>query len=427
MDEGRVRNWWQSSGGGALRRALFSLALALLLWGWATNLEDPETSRSLAGIVPAIVGRAEGLMVLDESKVPAATVQVRGPRSVVERLVPSELVATIDLSGVKEPTTTAFPLRVQAPRRVRVVDADPSTASLTIDRLTSKTFPLEVEKGPTPPSYSIGPVEVATPQIEVRGSASAVERVARVVLPVTLGDRRETFEAPFTPEARDARGERVSGVTIGPATISAVVPVERVGRIVSIVTDINGQPPDQYRLAGTTVSPSFVTVDGPPDLLNRLIVVSTEPIDVAGRTGSFSAYDVPLVLPPNIRLVDRPTINVQVQIEPQQQRQQFPALRVVQVNTGSGLRATVTPEEIAVTLSAPLERLRSLNSDDIRVEVDLQGLVPGTYTLPVRIVVPPDLRLVDAPPVVSVRIEPAATPVPPRPATPSSGPRRSGS
>lgn len=402
---------------GLIRRLLLSLVLAVLLWGWVTNLEDPIETRRILGIPTTPANRNDSLVVLDEGGLPLVTVVVRGPRSRVGDLEPSDLRATIDLGGVQQVGTQQLPIVVQAPRGVRVVGREPQAVAITLDRQARQTFPLEVDKQPAPPPFSIGNVELATKQVEVRGPASAVGRVTRVVLPVALGDRRDSFEAQFTPEPRDAAGNRVAGVTVTPSTVPASVAVERIGRVVSILPNIRGEPPEGYRVTGTTVSPLSVTIDGPAETIGQLISISTTPIDVFSRTESFALYDVPLVLPPGTRLIDRVTVNVQVQIETQQQRQQFQGLRVEKVNVGNGLRATVTPEEIAITLGGPLDRIRQLRSTDIRVEVDLRGNGPGTYDKQVRISVPADIRVVDPPPIVRVRVDRAATPVP-TPTTP---------
>lgn len=399
---------------GVVRRAALSLVLAALLWGWVTNLEDPETSRRVSGVTPAVANGAPTLLV-DDSRLPAVAVEVRGPRSVVDQLTPDDLQVQVDLGGVREPGTKELPITARPPRGVRVTAINPPTATVAVDQLVAKAVPLEVERQPAPPPFNIGPVEGLPGTVTVRGPASAVARVARAVVPIALGDRRENFEAQFTPEPRDAAGARVRGVAVEPAAVGGTVVVERVGRIVSIVADLRGEPAEGYRVAGATVSPSFVTVDGPPDVLNQLIVISTAPIDVTDRAESFSMLDVPLVLPVNTRLVERATINAQVQIEAQQQRQQFPAVRVMAINVAPGLRvAAITPPEIAVTLSGSLERLRQLNSGDVRVVVDVQGRPAGLHRLEPRILAPSDLRPADRPATVQVQLEriPSPTPVP---------------
>lgn len=404
--------------GTMLRRLLLSLVLAVLLWGWVTNLEDPLQSRRIPGIPVTPINRPDSLVVVNEGQLPTVTVEVRAPQSVLERLDPDQVRAVVDLSEVREAGTRELPVEVQAPDGIRETAIEPDTVPIALDRQAQKIFPLEVAKQPAPPPYRIGQVEPATQQVEVRGPTNALNQVARVVLPVALGDRTDGFEAQFTPEPRDAAGNRVASVTVEPATISARVPVERVGRSVSILPTIAGKPQDGYRVSGATVSPASVTIDGPPDVIGQLISVSTEPIAVSGRDKSFPVYDVQLILPAGARLVDRPTVNVQVAIEPQQQRQPFSSLRVVPVNVGNGLSAVVTPREIAVTLSGPLDRLSQLKSSDIKVEVDMRGEGPGTYDKRVQITKPADIDVVDTPPIVRVQVMPNATPTPPPTVTP---------
>ena len=407
--------------GATLWRAFFSLALATMLWLWVTNLEDPETTRRFPNITPIITRRPPDLIVLDQDRLPPVTVDIRGPRSAVQDVDASDIRAELDLGGLTSPGAKEVRVTIRAPRRVRVVGISREQVTVTVDQLASRSFPLEIEPQPSPASYNISRVEPATRQVTVSGPASALDRVVRVVLPVTLGDRRDSFEAQFAPEPRDAGGARVQGVTVEPATVSAAVTVTRVGRTVSVVADLVGTPPEGYRVVGSTVSPSFVVVDGPPEQLNQLILIPTAPIRLDDQTKSFSVFDVPLLPPPGIRLVDPVTINVQVQIERQEVRQQFSGLRIAAINVGPGLRATITPDEIAITLTGPPDRVRRLSAGDIQVTVDAQGLGPGSYTLTPRVSVPAELQVVELPLSVRVQLERAATPVAPSP-TPTHGP-----
>ena len=391
-----------------------------MLWLWVTNLEDPETGRRFPNVTPIITHQPPGLIVLDQDRLSTITVDIRGPRSAVQDVDPTDIRAELDLGGISSPGAKDVRVTVRAPRRVRVAEITPDRVKVTVDQLASKSFALEIEPQPSPASYNISRVEPATRQVTVTGPSGALDKVARVVLPVALGDRRDSFEAQFAPEPRDAGGARVAGVTGEPATVSAAVTVTRVGRTVSVVADLAGAPPEGYRATGFTVSPSFVVVDGPPEQLNQLILIPTTPIHLDGQTKSFSVYDVQLLLPPGIRLVDPVTINVQVQIERQEVRQQFSGLRVAAFNVGPGLRATVTPDEIAVTLTGPPDRVRRLSAGDIQVTVDAQGLGAGNYTLTPRVSVPAELQVVEQPLSVRVQLERAATPVAPSP-TPTHG------
>jgi YbbR domain-containing protein len=439
----QLTNLRKRLGPGILARALFSLALAILLWGWVTNQDDPVVDQPFSGITPTITGKAPDL-VLDETRIPTITVTVRGPRSDVNRLNPLDLQVTLDLSGIKDPGSTSIEVSatVTGHHSARVLSVTPATVAISTDRVVAKTFPLEVEKGAPIPPYSIGNVTPAVQQVEVRGRASLVDQVARVVLPVNLGDRRDNFEAQFAPEPRDSSGARVNGLTIDPGSVSATVTVERIGRTVSIVPNIQGTPADGYRVGNPRVSPPSVTVDGPAEVLAQLIVISTVPIDVGGKSEAFSVFNVALNLPAGTRVIDRNPVNVEIPIDAEQQRQQVGVFRVTPVNIGAGLRIVpgggITPSEISVTVSGPLASIRQLSANDIQVQVDLSGKDVGTYNLTPTVLAPTDLK-VDPPQTVRVQIEripatptitptprPTPTPTPAPPPTPAPTPAPSG-
>lgn len=403
-------------------RAIFALILAAMLWAWVSTTEDPDVSRRLTGLQLTPTNQRADLVILNRAQLPTVSVDIRGPRSRINQLAPTDVKAELDLAAVTDPGPKLVPVTIQTPRLVRVASVTPETVPVTIDRIAAKTFTISVEQAPSPASYNITKIVPSPTQVTARGPAGALDKVARVVLPVALGDHRESFEGQFKPEPRDATNALVSDVTIDPATVKASVTVSRIGRTVSIVADIVGSPPAGFRVSGTTVSPSFVVVDGPPDALNQLILISTAPIDVTGQTAPLSLLGVQLVMPPGIRLVDQVTVNVQVQIERQQVLQQFPALTVQPLNIGAGLQVTIIPAEVSVTVSGPLDRLRQLKGNDIRVEIDLAGLGPGSYTLTPRIQVPSDLRLTDSPSTVRVQIDRASTPVPTRTPIPTQPP-----
>ncbi len=424
-----LENLRRRLGVGILSRAFFSLALAFLLWGWVTNQDDPVIEQAFPTVAPTIIGKPGDLVLLGEERIPGVVVTLRGPRSELNRLTPLDLQVTVDLRAIGGSGSDSVGVNATVAQRssAQVVRISPQTVAITTDRLVSKSFTPEVEKGSAIPPYSIGNVDLNPKQVAVKGPSSLVNQVARVVLPVTLGTQREAFEAPFTPEARDNAGARVNGVTIEPNSLNATVAIDRVGRTVSIVPNIQGLPADGYRVTTTRVSPPAIVVDGPSDALAQLIVVSTGPIDVAGRRESFSVFDIALTLPNGTRVVERNAINVEVQIDAEQQRQQIGGVRINYSGLGTGLRLTAnTPTEATVTLSGPRDSIRQLSAGAVQVQVDLRGLGVGTHTVTPTVIAPTELRADPPPPPYTVQIEriPASpTPTPtPSPAPPTATP-----
>lgn len=66
------------------------------------------------------------------------------------------------------------------------------------------------------------------------------------------------------------------------------------------------------------------------------------------------------------------------------QNTNFPDLNVAVRNTGTSLKAVVTPDVVNSAVTAPQNALGSLTRSDIRPYVDLTGLSEGVHTVPVR-------------------------------------------
>ncbi len=81
--------------------------------------------------------------------------------------------------------------------------------------------------------------------------------------------------------------------SIEPNTI--LVRLEKVvEKAVEIRAETNGEPPDGFEVYSTTVIPQTVNVRGPESFIKALSFISTEKIDITGKTASFIAQQVSL-------------------------------------------------------------------------------------------------------------------------------------
>src|SRR5919106_1267414 len=130
--------------GDAVFRAAASLALAFLLWAWVTTQRDPPETRVFADLTLQAPTLPEPLQIAGE--LPSVTIEVIAPRSVVDR--------------------------------VRFEDQ----------------------------TRRIDNIEPAVSEVTVSGPQRLVDNVARVVLPVDIGERTDDFTVDFVPTALDAAG-----------------------------------------------------------------------------------------------------------------------------------------------------------------------------------------------------------------------------
>src|SRR5687767_7207313 len=105
--------------GDTLFRAGASLALAFLLWAWVTTQRDPPETRVFADLTlqePELA--APQLEIAGE--LPQVTVEVIGPRSVVDNVSRAGLRPTLDVSDVTGPGNYQATVEVDVPAAARV-------------------------------------------------------------------------------------------------------------------------------------------------------------------------------------------------------------------------------------------------------------------------------------------------------------------
>jgi len=382
-----------------LLRLVTSLVLALILWGWVSTIEDPKRERSFTDLTITSTGLAEELVIT--TAIPGATVRLDGPRSVVTGLTTSSVVPVIDLSGIMEPGIYTVPVEIETIDDLWHTDVTPDALRITVENRVSKPVELKTEiVGEVGSNRQVNDIRPTVSQVTVEGSESAVNRVATVVLPVEIENQTRVYVDNFTPEARDASGNTVEGVTISPGTISATVDISQRGKEVAVVPQFTGVPANGYRVQGQVSSPLTVVVDGPSDALADVVAVQTEPVDIQGATQTVRAT-VPIVdLPPGVQVIT-PTdgqVVVQISIVQEGVRQELPGQDVVVVNAGPGLDVQVDPGQISVTVYGPTQAMSELRAGDIVAQVDVNGLGPGTYQLAPTVLLPQGLSWVASTP-----------------------------
>jgi YbbR domain-containing protein len=388
-----------------LMRLIASLILALLLWGWVTTLEDPKRERTFSDLPIVSQGLADELVVT--TTIPSATVQLDGPQSVVSPLTAGVIIPLIDLSDVTEPGTYTVPVDVEDSVDTWHTSVSPNALRITVEKRVSKSIPLQSEiVGEVGSSRQVNDIREAVTEVTVEGSESAVNRVSTVVLPVTIGNQTRVYVDNFEPQARDSSGNIVEDVVITPGTVSATIDISQRGKEVAVVPQYTGIPAAGFRVSGQVSSPLTVIVDGPSNALADVVAVQTQPVDIEGTTATVRET-VPIVdLPPGVQVVTPTDGQVVVQISVVQDgvRQELPGQDVMIVNA-DGVNAQVEPPQISVTVYGPAQALAELRAGDIIVQVDVEGLGPGTYQIAPTVFLPQGLTWVSSTPgVVTITI-----------------------
>jgi YbbR domain-containing protein len=272
------------------------------------------------------------------------------------------------------------------------------------EQIVERTLRIPLEFANLPPQLELVGYPPNVADVRVRGSSGALSRIATGEL-VAVVDLRSAREGPrlFPLASTDVRAPfGVEVVQVAPSTVSMTF--ERSAtKVVPVVPEVEGDPAPGYEVGTVTADPASVEVTGPTSALAGLTAAITETVSVAGASAPVTETVNAGVTDPAVRLNAAETVRVTVTVAPA--RHQW-AVRNVPVSvTGARKGVSVSPTVVTVHVRGPKDAMGT-GAAGIAASVDVTALKPGQYTLPVRVVLPPNVGMTRADPAeVTIRIQ----------------------
>lgn len=370
----------------AIGRLLFSnwplkltaLGLAVVLYA---GVAISESTRSWSGPVPIEVLNAPsgGALLSDPGVV--ERIEYRAPQDVAEALTNDSFRASIDLSSVEprpgapsvEVPVDVFPLDP----RVRVVGYDPPGVIVQVDEVVTLTMPVEVDHGPLPDGFQLGPVSVEPALATISGAASRVQNVRSVEGRFVVDASGINIDQDVAIEAFDELGGIVSGVDVRPTSVRVEADVARqlAYATVPVIPEIVGEPAHGKRVDNVSVLPATVTVSGENPAIRQLGSITTAPVDISGQDVEL-VVEVPLVLPAEVTTTAEESVTVLVTFTDSVGSRTF---EVGTALTGArpGYSYQLAEPSVSVVLSGPVRALDEVAAEDLGVEVPVNDLDVG--------------------------------------------------
>jgi len=206
-----------------------SLALAILFW-MMVSAQRSSVERGLR-IPLELQNLPENLEMVDPPQ-EAVDVRVRGDADALGRLVPGDLVASIDLSSA-QPGRRLFhisPDRVRVPFAVEVTQVAPSAVAIRFEPSATRVVAVQPSvEGDPAAGFIVGGTSSQPKMVEVVGPESVLRHVTEVITePVWVGGARAPIRAtvPVGVAEQGVRLKSVRSVTVTADIIQA--PNERV-------------------------------------------------------------------------------------------------------------------------------------------------------------------------------------------------------
>lgn len=415
-----------------LGRALLAVAFSLAIWVQVQAEQNPERLTTVRLTVePRNV--PPGLVVTNQAEWSPVEVRISAPRDALAEVHESDFRAFVDLSrAVRTPDPAGEEFEVQVVQvgardpRVRIGEPNPRRLRVRLEEVLSRSVPVRARTEGNPPfGYRAGRPEISPPSVSVTGPASYVNRVEAAEVEVRLDAATSDIDQQLPVQLVSAQGERLNPGTaqtqVQPALVRVTLPVtQQLGyKEVGVRPRVQGAVPAGYWVQSVTVDPAVVPLVGDPTALSSVSAVDTSPVELGGRTSTFSQA-VSMQVPPGLTLGRADQVTLTVQIAPLALTQTL-RVPVSIANLGAGLYASGEVPLVEVTASGPATQ--GLSPTEVRARVDASGLGAGTHMLPVEVQLPAGFALEAVQPgtvaitlqTVQARTAPPPLPQPPPP------------
>jgi len=286
---------------------ILSVLLALLLWVYATNEQNPVHNQILS-INLTQRGLPENMVVSND--IPrVVSVRVQGTRGQVTALTPSDFEAVLDLSKVTE-GEQYLPVKVNAPQGVQITQVTPGRVNAVVEDIVEQQINLKATlKGSPAKGYTAMDPVVLPAAVTVRGPRSKVAAISQVNLTVDVESAAAQVEKTL-PVIVDQ-----SGVTVNPKTVKVTVPITQLpSKLVPVRARATGTPARDFEVDGITIKPAEVLVAAPQAILAGINWIETENVDVKGADHDINVK-IGVSPPQGVVEIKPATVDVTVQLK----------------------------------------------------------------------------------------------------------------
>jgi len=286
-----------------LAAKIVAVLIAVILWGYVMNEQNPSTEGSFTAQVQ-LVNVPEGYKVTQGTD--KVKITVRGARSLFVSNSDVNFEASVDLREAKS-GKGEYKVRVKMPQGFELVDVQPGTVEVTLDPIVRRKVRADINVNGSPASgVTVAKVTQASSEVMVEGPSSAVKEVERLIGYVGLTSKNDAdfaLQVPLT--AINADGKEVSGVTIQPATMYVTVQMARglTKKIVTIHPVSEADLPAYLELVSIKPNPLQIEVAGAENIISGLTAVNTEKITLADVLQN-TDKTVKLALPPGVTVTN---------------------------------------------------------------------------------------------------------------------------
>ncbi|MCE5188458.1 MAG: hypothetical protein LLF75_04675 [Eubacteriales bacterium] len=379
---------------------VIALVFAVLLWGYVLTDQKPVRTKIIPEVTTSFEGEAEliaqGFCVRgDRSEIlKNVSVTVRAQITNYAYIGANTINATVSLRNVSEAREYELPIQATVSSGLGTVQSiTPATVKLEIDSLVTKTIPITTSfSGELPEGYWADMDALnTTTRLDITGPKTDISNITHAECVVDLTDRTSTifstFDVTFYNKDNDVVSTDIIVGTLPSSTVRLpIYPVKNVP--VDVASALVGADnlAANHEIINAVSTPAAVRLVGDQDVLDKIDVVQIEPIAVNGMDKTETVTGK-LILPDNVRLLDGETVSILLEVREMVISKTFEKLEIHIIGRQGRTVVTLDPTALDLTVEGRYGLVSMLMRSDMNISVDVTGLAPGTYRLPVSALV----------------------------------------
>ena len=388
-----------------------SFLSAAVLWLVVTNINDPLTTFRVTDVpvtirnANLITERGQVYEVLDGTDM-IDVVTVSAPRSIIDSLDKSNIVAVADINDLTSVDTVAIKLSTNKYNdKLDSIRGNIDSVRLSIEEKLTRSFPVKsVTTGEVREGFMVGSVSTDQNLIRLSGPQSIISQVSKAQAEVDISGFSNNINTDSDVRLYDEDGNEITATNIEKSISTVRVSVEILERkVLPLTCEVGGTPAEGFQFTGEVAfSKSSVTVAAKSKILENVesIAIPAGALDVTDASEDVTILvDINQYLPDGVVLAEDNfvgRVNVTARIEAERDRAvRIPVGQIRFDGLPEGYRAVITEpaNECSIMFSGLLAVLNEVTAEEVTAVVDVEAwmaqedmdeFTEGSYWMPVN-------------------------------------------
>ena len=384
-----------------LRLRVLSVFIALILWAYVINIQNPEIKVDFENIPIEITNLGsldEHSLVWINKQSFITSVKVKGKKEAVGRLSRFNIKAVVDVKNYSRGTgKISIPVNyniIDAPG-VQVVEGKQKEIQLNLEKLIQVQKRVDtVIQGDNKADAKYEVKSIVPNVVTISGPENLIKSIDSVKAFVDVSNQEKDIY--ISPKCRVIDKSKADitdsqGLTSDIQRVQVHVAYSKV-KEVPITTKFTGQAAKGYYISDVTITPKKVYIIGQPGKIENIEKIEAKRISISGINKDLEK-ELPLTIPLGVR-VSFSSVKVNIDIKKEQEKTLD--IQASDINIAHNMEGYL----YEILTSNPKVQIigRDVNLDTVQIGslgmyINVNGLKPGEYWLPISINLQDNIRL----------------------------------